>query len=75
MLLVVGHIQRVRLKLVVLQVDYIDVMLLHATDCEDDGGRLACTGTEKSSTRTWEDSWRELEITVDQGGANSQGSY
>lgn len=52
------------------QVDYIDVMLLHATDCEEEGGRLSCGGAENSSTRTWEDAWRELETTVDEGEYN-----
>jgi hypothetical protein len=42
-------------------------MLLHGPDCEEEGGRLTCTGTEKFSTRTWEDAWHELEFTVDQG--------
>ena len=42
-------------------------MLLHATDCEEEGGRLSCGGAEKLSTRTWEDAWRELETTVDEG--------
>lgn len=49
------------------QVDYIDVMLLHATDCEEEGGRLSCVDADKSSTRTWEDAWQELETTVDEG--------
>ena len=55
------------LRHIVSQVDYIDVMLLHATDCEEEGGRLSCVDADKSSTRTWEDAWRELETTVDEG--------
>lgn len=42
------------------------MMLLHATECEEDG-RLSCNGVEVSSNRTWEDAWFELELAVDQG--------
>ena len=40
-------------------------MMLHAKDCEEDGGRLSCD--KGTSTRTWEDAWKELETTVLQG--------
>ena len=42
-------------------------MLLHATECEEEDGRLSCTDVDKSSARTWEDAWRELEIALDEG--------
>lgn len=46
--------------------DYIDLMLIHAMDCDEGpGARLVC---EKGEPRgSWEDSWKALEELVKSG--------
>lgn len=49
-----------------LQVDYIDLMLIHSMDCDEGpGAHLICQKGEP--TGTWEDSWKALESLVEKG--------
>ena len=53
-----------------LQVDYIDLMLIHSMDCDEGpGAHLVCQKGEPKGT--WEDSWKALESLVDKGKRDS----